>query len=102
MKKIIEEAAKEAIHKHYNCNDCITTFDCNECGADEYKEGFIAGVKWRESQELNRLTVGEVYEAGVEDTKTKAIGALNKVLDNRVHIVQAIRFIAEFKELINK
>ena len=58
----IEKAAKEAIKEHYNCNGkypcsersyCIfcdgknTAYDCNECGADEFHEGFITGTKWR-------------------------------------------------------
>ena len=66
MKQTVEEAAREAIHKHYNCNGTYpcsereycehcnghnTAFDCCECGADEFKEGFIAGAEWR----INRL-----------------------------------------------
>ena len=61
LEKEEEEAAREAIHAHYNCNGKYpcgkrdyceycnghnTAFDCCECGADEFKEGFIAGVKW--------------------------------------------------------
>lgn len=61
-KQTVEEAARDAIHAHYNCNGeypcgdrdyckyCNghnTAFDCNECGADEFKEGFIAGDGWR-------------------------------------------------------
>lgn len=61
MKQTVEEAAREAIHKHYNCNGTYpcsereycehcnghnTAFDCCECGADEFKEGFIAGANW--------------------------------------------------------
>ena len=61
MKQTIKEAAREAIHKHYNCNGTYpcsereycehcnghnTAFDCCECGADEFKEGFIAGANW--------------------------------------------------------
>lgn len=62
MKQTIKEVAREAIHKHYNCNGTYpcsereycehcnghnTAFDCCECGADEFKEGFIAGANWR-------------------------------------------------------
>lgn len=62
MKQTVEEAAREAIHKHYNCNGTYpcsereycehcnghnTAFDCCECGADEFKKGFIAGANWR-------------------------------------------------------
>ena len=65
MKQKLEEAAKEAIHKHYNCNGthpCSereyckhcnghnSAFDCCECGADEFKEGFIIGAKWQKTQ----------------------------------------------------
>ena len=62
MKQALEEVAKEAIHKHYGCNGTYpcserdycehcnghnTAFDCCECGADEFKEGFIAGAEWQ-------------------------------------------------------
>lgn len=65
MEQTVEEAAREAIHAHYNCNGeypcgerdyCEhynghnTTFDCGECGADEFKEGFIDGAKWQLKQ----------------------------------------------------
>lgn len=58
---LIDKAAKIAIQKHYNCNGeypcseramCChcdgtnSSFDCCECGADEYEEGFKAGVIW--------------------------------------------------------
>lgn len=58
----IEKAAVGAIRENYGCNGkypcterdyCIygtgknTAFDCNECGADEFNEGFIAGAEWR-------------------------------------------------------
>ena len=65
MKQTLEEAAKIAIHINYNCNGdypCSereycehcnghnTAFDCCECGADEFKDGFIAGAEWQEKQ----------------------------------------------------
>lgn len=65
MKQTIKEAAREAIHKHYNCNGTYpcsereycehcnghnTAFDCCECGADEFKEGFITGADWQARQ----------------------------------------------------
>lgn len=58
----IEKAAIYAIHQHYNCNGkypcterdycrfCAgsnTSYDCNECGADDFSEGFSAGANWR-------------------------------------------------------
>lgn len=65
MKQTIKEAAREAIHKHYNCNGTYpcsereycehcnghnTAFDCCECGADEFKEGFITDAAWQAKQ----------------------------------------------------
>lgn len=65
MKQTLEEATREAIHAHYNCNGeypcgerdycehCNghnTAFDCCECGADEFKEGFISGAEWQAKQ----------------------------------------------------
>lgn len=65
MKQTLEEKAKEAIHAHYNCNgkypcgernccqhcnDHNTAYDCCECGADEFKEGFIACAEWHAKQ----------------------------------------------------
>lgn len=61
-KEQIEQAAKQAIHEHYNCNgkfpcvykdECMyhnghnTSYDCAECGADNFNEGFIKGASWR-------------------------------------------------------
>lgn len=57
----IEKAAVGAIRENYACNGkypcteryyCIygigknIAFDCNECGADEFNEGFIKGAEW--------------------------------------------------------
>ena len=65
MKQTVEEAARDAIHAHYKCNGeypcgerdyCEhynghnTAFDCCECGADEFKEGFISGAEWQSKQ----------------------------------------------------
>ncbi len=61
-KEHIEQAAKQAIHECYNCNgkfpcvykdECMyhnghnTSYDCDECGADNFYEGFIKGAQWR-------------------------------------------------------
>lgn len=58
----IKKAAISAIHDHYNCNGkypcsersycqfCSgynSAFDCNECGADDFNEGFLDGARWR-------------------------------------------------------
>lgn len=56
----IEKLAIEAVRNHYNCNGkyacsyyeyCLfgngsnSSFDCGECGADDFHEGFLAGIK---------------------------------------------------------
>ena len=53
----IEERAKKAIREHYNCEypcddykDCVfgsgsnTSYDCGECGADDFNDGYRKGV----------------------------------------------------------
>lgn len=61
-KEDIKKAAIRAIRKHYrcagsppcseleNCRFCSgknTAYDCNECGADEFLEGFLIAAEWR-------------------------------------------------------
>lgn len=61
-KEDIEKASIHAIRKHYgcagkhpcsdlgNCRFCSgknSAYDCNECGADEFNEGFIIDANWR-------------------------------------------------------
>lgn len=58
MTKTIEEAAKEAVRKEYLCEKCAwkdncdfcggqnTAFDCCECPADSYEDGFKAGANY--------------------------------------------------------
>lgn len=58
----IKQAAKQTIYKRYSCNgdypcvfrdECMyhnghnTSYDCNECGADDFYEGFYHGALWR-------------------------------------------------------
>ena len=59
----IEKAANEAVQEHFQCNGKYpceerdycefcnghnSAFDCREdCGADDFNEGFFAGAQWR-------------------------------------------------------
>lgn len=61
-KENIEKAAKEAVQNHFQCNGKYpceerdhcefcnghnSAFDCKEdCGADDFNEGFFAGAQW--------------------------------------------------------
>lgn len=57
MTKSIGQRSKEAVHHQYNCEYpcgsyecCIfgsgsnTSYDCEECGADEFQNGYIKGA----------------------------------------------------------
>lgn len=68
--KTIEERVNEAVHNHYNCNypcysfsACIfgegenTAYDCEECGADEFKNGYELGAT-----EQEQITKQEMIE----------------------------------------
>lgn len=72
MTKTIEEAAKEAVRKEYLCEKCAwkdncdfcggenTAFDCCECPADSYEDGFKAGASYVYGLPLaSRLTAQE-------------------------------------------
>lgn len=72
MTKTIEEAASEAVRKEYLCEKCAwkddcdfcggenTAFDCCECPADSYEDGFKAGAAYLMSLPLaSRLTPEE-------------------------------------------
>lgn len=72
MSKTIEEAAKEAVRKEYLCEKCAwkdncdfcggenTPFDCCECPADSYEDGFKAGANYVYGLPLaSRLTAEE-------------------------------------------
>lgn len=72
MIKTTEEAAKEAVRKEYLCEKCAwkdncdfcggenTAFDCCECPADSYEDGFKAGANYVYGLTLaSRLTAEE-------------------------------------------
>lgn len=72
MNKTIEEAAREAVMKEYLCEKCAwkencdfcggqnTAFDCCECPADSYEDGFKVGANYVYGLPLSqRLTAEE-------------------------------------------
>lgn len=72
MTKTIEEAARETVRKEYLCEKCAwkencdfcggenTAFDCCECPADSYEDGFKAGANYVYGLPLSsRLTEAE-------------------------------------------
>lgn len=65
MSKELNKDAVKAIREHYNCQGeypcrefahcqfgkgCNTSYDCRECGADEFYEGYIRAIKDKEEQ----------------------------------------------------
>lgn len=76
-KEDIEKASTLAIRDHYNCNGkypCSeryycqynngknTAYDCNECGADEFHEGFLIAAEWR---------INSVWHKDIQNGKAK-------------------------------
>lgn len=68
LHKRLEEAAMKSVHRQYKCKGeypCIkhmycemceghnTPFDCLECGAGDFKEGFLAGAQWADQHPVN-------------------------------------------------
>lgn len=102
----IEKAAVGAICENYGCNGkypcterdyCIygtgknTAFDCNECGADEFDKGFIAGANWRINSVWHSITViPDCHRFIVFLPKKSTIGSKNPIMgileENRTFI----------------
>ena len=76
-KEDIEKASTLAIRDHYNCNGkypCSerdycqynngknTAYDCNECGAYEFHEGFLIAANWR---------INSVWHKDIQNGKIK-------------------------------
>lgn len=72
MTKTLEEATKEAVRKEYLCEKCAwknncdfcggenTAFDCCECPADSFEDGFKVGANYVYGLPLaSRLTAEE-------------------------------------------
>ena len=98
MKQTIEEAAnKELLHNYAMDLGNRFVYD-----SDAMLNMFRKGAQWRESQIPEHISTVQDCELAVRETKEKAIEAMKKVLENRVHISQFINILLEFKELINK
>lgn len=96
MTTTIEEAAREAVRKEYLCEKCAwkdncdfcggenTAFDCCECPADSYEDGFKAGANYVYGLPLaSRLTSEEKerVRANYDDAKyihSRCIGTMSK------------------------
>ena len=107
----IEKAAVGAICENYGCNGkypcterdyCIygtgknTAFDCNECGADEFDKGFIAGANWRINSVWHSITViPDCHCFIVFLPKKSTIGSKNPIMgileENRTFYIQPSR-----------
>lgn len=101
-RKDIEKAAIRAIRKHYrcagsppcseleNCRFCSgknIAYDCNECGADEFNEGFIAGAEWR---------INSVWHKDIQNGKTKKpiLVKFNNGLFNLFEDVRELKYLS--------
>lgn len=74
MNKAIEEAARETTRKEYFCESCVykddcdlcggqnTSFDCCECSADSYEDGFKTGTEHVLSLPLSQRLTDEERE----------------------------------------
>ena len=96
MTKTIEEAAREAIRKEYFCESCAykgdcdlcggqnTAFDCCECPADSYEDGFKTGATHVLSQPLSQRLTDEERErikanyADAKDIHARCVGTMCK------------------------
>lgn len=86
MGKTIEQAAKEAVRKEYLCEKCAwkdncdfcggenTAFDCCECPADSYEDGFKAGANYVYELPLSsRMTAEEKERVREEYSDNKCL-----------------------------
>lgn len=111
MSKTIEEAAREATRKEYLCESCAykgdcdlcggqnTAFDCCECPADSYEDGFKAGATHLLSLPLSQRLTDEERER----VRTLYIDANDKlkICLNAMNYNQISEFDNEYKKGIN-
>ena len=119
MNNSIEEAASEAVRKEYLCGKCAwkddcyfcggynTAFDCCECPADSYEDGFKDGASHVMSLPLSsRLTdeekerVRRIYEADkrlCEEAKD-SVFRWSEIYKGRYKLLESIFGADFFKE----
>lgn len=95
----IEQAAKETVQDLFQCNGKYpceernycefcnghnSTFDCKEdCGADDFNEGFIAGAQWRINSVWHKPSAyGDELERDVMKHGLKILKSYEKKRDN--------------------
>lgn len=99
MTKTIEDAAREAVREEYLCESCAwkdncdlcggenTAFDCCECPADSYEDGFKAGAAHLMSLPLpSRMTEEEKKKINrlYVDVNDKLQTCLNAKIYNQI------------------
>ena len=114
----IVEAAREAVRKEYFCEKCAwkdncdfcggenTAFDCCECPADSYEDGFKAGANFalgkqeRDAEKKPSLTDKEVYalESAISELESLMDGTLDEDYhkENKIVINALKRIIKKY------
>ncbi len=113
----VKRGAREAVRKEYFCEKCAwkdncdfcggenTAFDCCECPADSYEDGFKAGVNFalgkqdKDAEKRPLLTDKEVY--ALESAISELESLMDGTLDEDYHKGQKI-VINALKRIIKK
>lgn len=105
-KEDIEKASIHAIRKNYrcagkhpcsdleNCRFCSgknSAYDCNECGADEFNEGFIIGANWR---------INSVWHKDIQNGKAKK-PILVKFNNGLFNLFEDVRELKDLSDMVS-
>lgn len=112
---IEERRITQAVRRAYNCNypcesfnDCIfgcgcnTAYDCEECGADEYRRGYLGGAK--EQRQIDIEKACEVYRQELSEIK-KLLNMIGKDLYNANELGEVIHLegcVKDFRNAMEK
>lgn len=106
IKEDIETASVHAIRKHYgcagkhpcsdleNCRFCSgknSAYDCNECGADEFNEGFIIGANWR---------INSIWHKDIQNGKAKK-PILVKFNNGLFNLFEDVRELKDLSDMVS-